>query len=330
MRYSKLMKLRTVGFCLALALGSSGAFASFELVMVGDSATKSIHRFDGSTGAYLGSFGSGHFANIQNFTIDQATNSAYVSDGVLGLTRVFNYNTGAHLFDYQNIGSNGTSQTLSRTPTGFFAGYYSGGWGIHDNSGAQTSFVLGLQVGGTNPIAMASARHQSGIVVGAAFSGASAAVASLQLLNPNLTTATAKTPDVTDMGPWTELGQVSLSGNTGIWLTTNGRARVFAVNSAGTNISLTGGSYAPEGFAVGTMRGIGMGHGRTVYVSGRDAGNTTGIITRGVLGSTMSLSTFGSGILQQPMMMQVVVAPEPGTLVALSLGALLLRRRKKS
>jgi len=64
--------------------------------------------------------------------------------------------------------------------------------------------------------------------------------------------------------------------------------------------------------------------------SGRNAANTSGIISRGVLGSSTSLGTFGAGILQQPMMMQVVVAPEPGTLVALSFGALLLRRRRKS
>lgn len=298
--------------------------------MVGDSATKSIHRFDGSNGAYLGSFGSGFISNLQNLAIDQATNSAYVSDAGTGLTRVFNYNTGVHLFDYVSLGSNGSGQTLTRTPTGFVLGYYTQGWSMLDNSGTQTSFVQGLQVGGTVPISMASARHQSGIVVGAAFSGASAAVASLQLLNPNLTTATAKTFDVTDMGTWTDLGQVCISGNTGAWIATTGVLRTFSVNSAGTTILMSASSYVPSGFTAGTTRGVGMGHGRTVYVSGRNAANTSGIISRGVLGSSTSLGTFGAGILQQPMMMQVVVAPEPGTLVALSFGALLLRRRKKS
>lgn len=298
--------------------------------MVGDSATKSIHRFDGSTGAYLGSFGSGFISNLQNLAIDQATNSAYVSDAGTGLTRVFNYNTGVHLFDYASLGSNGSGQTLARIPTGFVIGYYTAGWSILDNSGSQTNFVLGLQVGGTSPIAMASVRHDSGNIIGAAFSGASAAVASLQLLNPSLATATAKTLDVTDMGVWTELGQVSVSGNSGTWITTTGNLRTFSVNSAGTTISMGASSYIPTGFAPGTTRGVGMGHGRTVYVSGRNAANTSGIISRGVLGSSASLGTFGAGILQQPMMMQVVVAPEPGTLVALSFGALLLRRRKKS
>jgi len=324
------MNLRTVGFCLTLSLGCAPAFASFELVMVGDSATKSIHRFDGSTGAYLGSFGSGFISNLQNLAIDQATNYAYVSDAGTGLTRVFNYNTGVHLYDYVSLGSNGSSQTLSRTPNGFVVGYYTGGWSLLDNSGLATNYLAALQVGGTIPIGMASVRHDSGNIIGAAFSGASDAVASLQLLDPVLGTATAKTLDVTDMGAWTGIGQISVSGNTGTWITTTGNLRTFSVDSEGTTISLTGSSYTPSGFFTGTTRGVGMGHGRTVYVSGRNAANTSGIISRGVLGSSASLGTFGAGILQQPMMMQVVVAPEPGTLVALSFGALLLRRRKKS
>jgi hypothetical protein len=92
MRYSKLMKLRTVGFCLALALGSSGAFASFELVMVGDSATKSIHRFDGSTGAYLGSFGSGHFEPQLGFSPD-TTLAAGASTTTPGLRQALSWDS---------------------------------------------------------------------------------------------------------------------------------------------------------------------------------------------------------------------------------------------
>lgn len=64
---------------------------------------ESIHRFDGVTGAYFGSFGQGMLNLPESFAIDRTTGRAFVYEASIGLTRVFNYNTGAHLADLFSI-----------------------------------------------------------------------------------------------------------------------------------------------------------------------------------------------------------------------------------
>lgn len=77
----------------AVAIGAS---ASFELVMVldrGDGSNPTrIHRIDGATGTYLGSFGTGMTSSPSNLAADPTTGTAFVSSGSIQTN--FNYNTG--------------------------------------------------------------------------------------------------------------------------------------------------------------------------------------------------------------------------------------------
>ena len=81
---------------LGLVICAGMAQASFELLLVADNGvgtfdTRRIHRFDPTTGVYLGAFGG--FSNpIISTHIDQATNSLYVIEPTT-VTR-WDYNTG--------------------------------------------------------------------------------------------------------------------------------------------------------------------------------------------------------------------------------------------
>jgi hypothetical protein len=319
----------SIGF-LALCAGlglSSGARASFELVMVADTGTKSIHRFDGTTGVYLGSFGGGFLVSPASFTIDSVNGIAYVGDSTLGRVRGFNYNTGVLVSDF-TLGSAGASQALSRAADGsFYSGGIDGGFTRLSAVGVFLPAVLNQNVAGGSAVGMGSVAHRSGRQFLATYKSDLTANAALQI-STGVGLTSFKSSELTSMGSWNTRAQLAMQGDRGIWMCTNRTMQNFTTNAAGSTIAF-GTSYALTDFFNNSANGVGFGHGDTVYVAGRNSGNTSGVIGRYVYGNSTQISSFGSGIIQTPGMVQVVVAPEPGSMIALGLGlAGVLGRRR--
>lgn len=89
------MRFRVIAGMATLGLSVS-SFASFELALISDNTTKTIHRYDVDSGVYLGSFGANRLTGtVGSVCIDQSINAAYVADG--SSIKKFDYNTGEYL-----------------------------------------------------------------------------------------------------------------------------------------------------------------------------------------------------------------------------------------
>ena len=329
-RYTKSMQCKFFGLLLVgLAVSVPiAAHASFELVMVADKGTKSIHRFDGSSGVYLGSFGGGFLSNVESFVINQEEGLAYVGDENLGRIRVFNYNTGVLVRDL-TLNVNGFLQSLGIAANGNLYNGYSSPSQIFSPTGAALGGSFLFNVAGNTGVAMASASHRSGRQFVASYDANLGPNSALQI-SPGPSPMVVKSAEVSNMGNYVVPTQLAIQNDRGIWLSSNGTARTFSTNAAGSTVTFNSFSTM-NSLLAGSTFGVGFGHGDALYVSGRNSGNTSGVIMRTIYGSNANLSTFGAGILQNPGMVQVVVAPEPGTMLAIGAGlAFLSRRRKKA
>lgn len=80
---------------LSLAVSAHAASASYDLVLVADGGTASIHRFDGSTGSYLGQYGVGDFGpGIGSIAVNPALGLSYAMDFSRNALFIHNYSTG--------------------------------------------------------------------------------------------------------------------------------------------------------------------------------------------------------------------------------------------
>lgn len=323
------MRWRAQTFVLAAVTAlAAPSDASYELVMVADVGSNSIHRFDGTTGAYFGQFANGFVTTISSFNIDSSAGLAYVSDGTLGMTRVFNYSTGAHVADL-SFGNNGAAGSLARRANGQFVdGFYNGGSAVFSANGGLLHYLYTLSINGNTSEGGPSAPHSSGRHLTVALQGG---LSQVQIYDANVpwSTAVAQSVTVTDMGGVSGLHQIAVSADRFAWVNSDNRVRYGQVSAGATSVSLQS-TVTLSGFASATSGGVSFGHGNTVYFAGRNAGNTAGILMRTVYGSTAALGTFGANVLQQPRFIHTVVAPEPASLLALAAGlGLLVRRRRR-
>jgi len=318
------MRFFALSIC-GLGLAAS-SHASFELLMVLDYGTKSVHRFDSNSGAYLGSFGGGYFNNPQGLIMDRALNRAYVYDSTYGLYRAFDYNTGEHVSDFAGYGNG--FQCFGGLPGGnILAGYLGGAAYELSNSGVGLGYRYTLPVSGSSGVALGSTVHSSGRIL--TWTGAldNSAHMSIQVLGTTLSsTATYQSSVITNMGTYFTQAQIAVGGNNGAVVNTVGNIQYFTTPSDGSSVTL-GSNISLTSYLTGP-RGVAYGHGSTLYVSGINASNAAqGRILRTTHGFGFG-TTFGEGILVNPGQMAIVVAPEPGTWAALGLGALTLMRRR--
>ncbi len=303
------VNLKGIG-CLGLLLVAGVSHASFELVLVADNgtstnATRKIHRFDADSGVYLGSFGS-FGTNISGTHVNKATNSLFVNDGTI--LSEWDYNTGAFKGTYAiNFGTQFAVRPDQQRVAAFIGGANLLTYTFPTPSGlGSTAFVSGAQY-------RAGFWTDNSEIV--AFDGNSRVFRRIAMnANADLGTATAASAAFVS----NTFGQIARNAGTNDLLMAAGtelkviNTQTFSINTLGSPI--------------GTTVAIASGHeGYFLASTGASALVTRYDRFRNFRGQ------YGSGILTSPVSMQTVLAPEPGTMIALGAGALaLLRRRKKS
>lgn len=297
---------------LGLVVCAGLAQASFELLLVADNGmgtfeTRKIHRFDPTTGVYLGGFG-GFGSPIVSTHLDQATNSLYVIEATT-ITR-WNYNTGMLLSSHSAV--NGAYLTTVRPDEGRIAVFD----GLADFL-TKPFPDMGPPVSSAG--FMPSAAYRAGLwfqqntIMAWDEANKRFRLISMDPLGQSgaagLESLSFSTGD---------FGQMSLVGGSNrVVMAAGGELRFATLDTVTPGLIASpyglskAAASAHDGYYVG---GTSSGVGRVTYYDRNF--NVRGIFT--------------NGTLMDPISMQTVLAPEPGTFVAIGVGlAALLRRRKK-
>jgi len=312
-----MMKLHAIllGLC-GLALAPSFAAASFDLALISDSGTDSIHRFDPITGTYLGNFGSGILVDPKGVAVNQAQNKAFVLDSASRVT-VWNYNTGEFIDSfnvggtagYMNMNGDGT---LNITLTDRVRRINQSGALVQNyiRSGALTiqqgflandgRFYMSTESGGNYSLEQFTS---SGTFVN------NSSWAGTRMMN--IGTATIGTFLYNTFNAYDSFGNLYCEYD--------------YLNFGPNNIS-----YATNS-TLASPAGIALGHAGMTYVVGKvRATPTQGAVMRFDRTTGTFGTIFGQNTIQTPTGIATVIAPEPVSMASLGLGliALLARRRK--
>lgn len=303
-------------FLLSLVVTTTQALASYELVLVADRGTNSIHRFDGSTGTYFGQFASGDFSNLSpaGIAVVPQTGKCYVADFGRSLIIEYEYSTGLRLRTFTNSGP----RSLLALSNGDLLIAGSAGFRRYSTSGSTLGVVTTYTTTGSASIGMTS----DGFVYSTDASttpnlrrftiGGSAAGVTALPATPTLFYWQA-----TSFGTRGILADPELDG-----------VRTFT----STNPPVVSGLIATPGLL--ETRCLAAGHGFTMYAAGRNAATpATGLLKSYFwptnIGTPYFRRDIGSGILIDPFAVATVVAPEPEMLVPVAVGVLLTMRRRK-
>lgn len=316
----------------ACVLVGGAAHASYELLFAVDSTAKVVRRYDPITGTSLGTFGQG-LLNTPASVVANSDGTAWVLETIGSADRsvrfkLFNYSTGTLLrvvsTSLQNWGFASADAQLAvlgnrliaseggvNLDGSFVVEWDQSGNRVRYHGGTSTTPMIGVAIGnGGQHVyrAMGTKIYWNGIN------------------DPSDNSNNA-------------LGTVTQGANIRHLVTVG--SELYSINQAGAltrySIAANGaltqtGSVTLTGFSTSSTHGIAVGHDRTIFVGGTDlATPTNGRILR-VDGRTLDIlgavNTVGlsSGLRG----MDLVVAPEPGTMAALAVGvAALLRRRKR-
>jgi hypothetical protein len=313
------MSIKKISFAAGLVAIASVSNASFELGLVLDAGTRSVHRFDMESGAYFGSFGAGWLNDPQAIMLDQANNRVWVidNDGLSARVKIlgFNYNSGGRDGSVPiNLGYSEPIQAVRRANGEFIIS----GNSISDRFSSTGSYLSQMYTGGLN---------QGGVGIGSDGFLYTAVHSTQTVVRTSQTSGTALATSAASVFGTTGEGQM-ISNNGRMYFAT-GLSTVFSIqegfaNGAGGFLQLNATNFS-------ATKALGVGHNRIMYIAGRNAANTAGLIERWDPVISSFGGTFGGSVLQNPVSMAVVVAPEPGTLLALGgLTLAVVRRRRKA
>ncbi len=299
--------------CLVAAACS--AHSSFELVLVADNETNSVHRFDGVTGAYFGSFGAGdgYAFGLIGLAVNQNTGRCYTGNYNDGVVREYDYSTGLLLREVSLSGLGSTWNISLGNNGDLLIGTSSGGYRYNSNFVFQNKYA-------SNDTASLTLGPDGNVY---SFDRASNVARRFSYAGGAQGTTTFGSVG----SPYSLWQSVTLNG-TG-WVTGNSGAdlRQFSLTGPPTDLG-----SKPLG-SIQACNGIAVGHGSTLFASGKATdGSGSGILNvySVVTGSPAYRRSYGKGILKTPYAVASVVAPEPAGLLALTVGVGLLARRRRS
>lgn len=299
--------------CVATVCASAFSFASFDLILVTDFAEDCVHRYDGDTGVYLGSFGQAFLDGPKAISLDQANNMVVV-EHVNG-TSAFNYNTGAHLFTNTVFANSGDSTFIG---TNYYRSFSL-------SSTAAFARITNIQTSTSQSV-------HSGSLLGP-WTGVAADV------NGKVFAAESTSGRMLRWTPGITAAEEAISGTTvirsglgstgGFILGLGATGEMVSVNS--TSMAVATGTV-PLGTAWTSAIDAAAGHGSSAWGLGMTAGGA--IIQSYAKHPTTNvyrgLNRISATQMTTPSAMVVVVAPEPSAMLGLGVAVLaLLRRRQK-
>jgi hypothetical protein len=316
-------------FVLATCLGAlTISHASFEMLLVADDGngtggTAKVHRVDGATGAYLGSFGGGLLQSARGISIDQSTGRAYVTETGGGI-HVFDYNTGLY------FGRVGSSSFFDRYTVFKNKAVYGSGSGLDktDVATGERSSVVMPNGGDALWVADYSATE---IIVNSHASGTSASLYRYNVVTGVFTPIS----NAFDDSPASNFANAVYLPNLGSITTpvivaglgALGDLRMYRLTAQNTYLTVQ--NWNSD--ALLNCYGVVSAHAGFFACGASSADSTKGVITYfdnyGEERQTYSNSNF-----HDLRGMAAVVAPEPGSMVALTAGmiALIARRRRSN
>jgi hypothetical protein len=290
------------------------ANASFEMMLIADNGSGlgqgHIKRFDPENGVYLGEFGRGQMGEITGVALDQARGRLFVAEttGAFAAINEFDYSTGAKV-----------RVLYSAAPFKLRGMFIENGflYGFDNYSAYADMFRYNLNTGAANLVTsliisnVRDATMSNGFVKVAGSSG----ISSFSLLNPSgVVIETAGDYSAVTSGRWQNSSGVV---NGLIAARTTGSILQF-----GTQATFT---------ASGTKIAVAQSHNDvyTLYNA------SSGVFNVGRNSNwnpypNYTNTVVASGYLTNPVDMAIVVAPEPGSMIALGAGVLALVRRRKS
>lgn len=333
----KLLKLMSAGvfgtlFVVAGQLPAQGQSGSYELLAVVDQSNRVIRRFDPISGNSLGTFGSGYLTSPSGIQLRNGL--AYVLDhsgaAALGNARVkvFNYSTGLFLqssplsaawgfaWNDSTLKLEGTSYAVSDANPFNGSSYVT----VYDSSGNPLVYQGGVNA--PSPVIYSSELSANGLIRYRSFNGSIAWLTSSQTTFSNALTGTVVSAGINSQLLRVDSTLYALNS-------TNSLIRRFSI--AGNGALSETGTIALPGFQANSLRGLARGHGNTLYVSGQDGTTVTSariLKLDGLTGDLYNAITLpGVGAVRS---MDTVIAPEPGTLLAMGVGLAALARRRRA
>lgn len=301
--------MKTIGVIAALAVAAPLS-ASFELLLVSDNTDKVIHRFDSVTGTWLGSFGAGILNNPLGVTLNQSTRTAYVLEGGSSVV-AFNYNSGDFVGSF---GITPGATYMSANSDGTLNLVYPATTRVQRRSVSGALIQQYVSASGFNV--------QHGIHLNDGFFYVSTRTGD----NRRLDQFNSATGAFVASFAWFADRMARVTGDLVFNCYTLGAAAAFEGNVFnGSPVSL-GASFSTN---LTSPAGVAVGHDGICYATGTVIGAPgSGLIERYDLNTSTFRGTFGTGILNTPTGMAIVVAPEPASLAALAMGLLLVGARR--
>lgn len=305
-----------------LVVHAASALASFELVLAACQSDGKVYRFDGTTGAYLGNFGPSN-ASTWSVVADQPRNLAYLSS--LGRIMKYNYNTGELVGSINYFMGSDLWGAINSAGTEYYAPKFGGVDFINTSTGAVSTLAISnfqarsVTTIGTNLI----------MVFG---------VQSGQILANTYNTTTKTLVDSAQLGAGSFALQSAIVGGTNT-------VAVHVVDGDGiTEVSRVG--FNSGGLITGTATqpiatyytllgeggwGMARAHSGVWTIGSSVSGSVTDPqLRRYVLGSSL-VEESRYDLTQKKVFtsLATVLAPEPGTMLALGAGVLAMLRRRK-
>lgn len=315
------MRGRSIALFVVFGFGLATAQASFEMCLVTDSGTDSVHRIDPISNAYLGSFGGGFLNDPRGVAVDQTLGRAYILDSSSRVS-VWNYSTGQFVSSFNatvsgatflNANSDGTINVAGSTFVRRFSksGSLLATYNRAGSSAIQQGILLndGAFYMSTRVVGGSGTLERFNYATGALL-GTSVWISERMLPLPY---ASPVSPIATALNAY-------VFGSASVNIELN-------LISGGTNVA----TAVANSTLVDTVVGMTHGHGGLTYILGRDRVTPTrgGILRfdRDTLIAGTSLA--GTTAIVTPTGMATVVAPEPGTMIVIGAGiATLIRRRR--
>lgn len=317
--------MKLLSFAVGITLSAS-SFASFDLILAQQATSDAnnflyrVHRLDPVHGINLGSFGIGGI-KAEGMAANASTGEMYTID-INGNIRVYDYSTGDRKAQWQSGLGGVTDMALSADHTKLYV--VAGTTVLYSvNIASRTTSVAGSRSGQAYQRIMSTSAGNI-VAISPSTSSVDRFVSSGATFTYNSSVTTA--PGLTGIGQMAMTAATPTNAPNFMYAGTNlvgfhFMSGVDSFNGNGFGFSLFG--FQNYTAAVPSHNGV--------YMIGSDS-NTGGNVRISELDAqTYTANSFSfSGITGGVSRATIVLAPEPGTMVGLLVGAVLLRRRKRA